>query len=196
MLRERQPPPGSEEAVARLEHAAADPDAIAGGGLRTLHLAGRHPDLRILAALLDAGAALELRDRESGWTPLLHASHLRNRPAAPLFLERDAEATRARTGGITPLVMAAGNGMAGAVRKLPPRRARRPERPLGGRRRRDQRHPFRCAVGPRSPLSRPLVLPKIRRFAHPRHQLADRGLLPPLRRRGVLPPVFRTLWRG
>ena len=107
-----------EEVAALLEHAAADPDAIAGAGWAPLHLASRHAELRILEALLAAGADIELRDRRNGWTPLLHAIHVRNRPAVAALVAQGADVNAPGDGGITPLIMASGYGMADTVRLL------------------------------------------------------------------------------
>lgn len=120
-----------EEVRALLEHAAADPDAIAGAGWGPLHLASRHADLAILHALLAADADIELRDHRNGWTPLLHAIHVRNRPAVVALLERGADVNRAGDSGITPLIMASGYGMAETVRHLLDRGAD-PRAEMGG----------------------------------------------------------------
>ena len=110
---------GELEAVeALLEHAGADPDAIAEAGWAPLHLASRHADLAILQALVAAGADVELRDHRNGWTPLLHAIHLRNEPAVAALLEGGADVNRAGESGITPLIMASGYGMMDTVRLL------------------------------------------------------------------------------
>ena len=110
---------GDLEAVeALLEHAGADPDAIAGAGWAPLHLASRHADRGILDALVEAGANIELRDRRNGWTPLLHAIHVRNEPAVAALIGAGANANRPGESGITPLIMASGYGMADTVRLL------------------------------------------------------------------------------
>ena len=107
-----------EEVRALLEHAASDPDEIAASGWAPLHLASRHRDLGALHALLAAGADVELLDRNTGWTPLLHAIHVRNSGAVEALLEAGSDANRRGASGITPLAMAAGYGMADAVRLL------------------------------------------------------------------------------
>jgi ankyrin repeat protein len=110
---------GDLEAVrALLEHAGADPNAIAEAGWAPLHLASRHADLGILHALIAGSADLELRDERNGWTPLLHAIHVRNVPAVTALVEAGADLNRAGRSGITPLIMASGYGMADTVRLL------------------------------------------------------------------------------
>lgn len=107
------------EAVrALLEHAGADPDAIAEAGWAPLHLASRHADLGILHALIGEGADIELRDQRNGWTPLLHAIHVRNAPAVAALVEAGSDVNRTGRSGITPLIMASGYGMADTVRLL------------------------------------------------------------------------------
>ena len=103
---------------ALLQHAGADPDAIAGAGWGPLHLASRRADLGVLEALVAHGADLELRDHRNGWTPLLHAIHIRNEPAAAALIQHGAEVNRPGESGITPLIMASGYGMAATVRLL------------------------------------------------------------------------------
>ncbi len=120
-----------DEVRALLEHADADPNAIAGSGLGSLHVAARHRDSAILLALLDAGADIEQRDERGGWTPLLHAIHLRNREGISLLLGRGADGNRPGSSGITPLIMAAGYGMADTVRILLDRGAD-PRAEMGG----------------------------------------------------------------
>ena len=103
---------------ALLQHAGADPDAMAEAGWGHLHLASRHADPGILRVLVAAGADIELRDQVNGWTPLLHAIHVRNGPAVAALVEVGADVNRTGKGGITPLIMAAGYGMTGTVRLL------------------------------------------------------------------------------
>ena len=103
---------------ALLQHAGADPDAMAEAGWGPLHLASRHADPGILRVLVAAGADIELRDQVNGWTPLLHAIHVRNGPAVAALVEVGADVNRTGKGGITPLIMAAGYGMTGTVRLL------------------------------------------------------------------------------
>ena len=107
-----------DEVRALLEHANADPDAIAGAGWAPLHLAARLPDPAILNALFAAGADIELYDERNGWTPLLHAIHTRNGAAVAALVRRGADVNRAGRSGITPLIMASGYGMADAARLL------------------------------------------------------------------------------
>ena len=107
-----------EAVEALLEHAGADPDAIAEAGWAPLHLASRHSDLGILRALVAAGADVELRDHRNGWTPLLHAIHVRNELAVAALIESGADVDRSGKSGITPLIMASGYGMTGTVRLL------------------------------------------------------------------------------
>ena len=110
---------GELQAVqALLEHGGADPDAIAEAGWAPLHLASRHADLAILHTLVAAGADVELRDHRNGWTPLLHAIHVRNEPAVAALLEGGADVNRTGESGITPLIMASGYGMTDTVRLL------------------------------------------------------------------------------
>ena len=103
---------------ALLQHAGADPDAMAEAGWGPLHLASRHADPGILRVLVAAGADIELRDQVNGWTPLLHAIHVRNGPAVAALVEVGADVNRTGKGGITPLIMASGYGMTGTVRLL------------------------------------------------------------------------------
>ncbi len=110
---------GELEAVrALLDHADADPDAIAEAGWGPLHLASRHSDLAVLRALVAGGADIELRDRRNGWTPLLHAIHVRNGPAVTALIEAGADVNRTGKSGMTPLIMASGYGMTDSVRLL------------------------------------------------------------------------------
>ncbi len=104
-----------DEVRALLEHAGSDPDEIGASGWAPLHLAARNRDSRVLEALVEAGADLDLLDRRNGWTPLLHAIHLRNDDAARVLVEAGAEVNRSADSGVTPLAMAAGYGMVGAV---------------------------------------------------------------------------------
>ncbi len=103
---------------ALLQHAGADPDAIAEAGWGPLHLASRHADLGVLRALVAAGADIELQDQRNGWTPLLHAIHVRNGPAVAALIEAGTDVNRTGESGITPLIMASGYGMTETVRLL------------------------------------------------------------------------------
>ncbi len=103
---------------ALLQHAGADPDAIAEAGWGPLHLASRHADLGVLRALVAAGADIELQDQRNGWTPLLHAIHVRNGPAVTALIEAGTDVNRTGESGITPLIMASGYGMTETVRLL------------------------------------------------------------------------------
>lgn len=103
---------------ALLEHADADPDGFGGDGRAPIHRAARRADAEIVGRLLEAGADLDLRDRRNGWTPLLHAIHWRNRPAAAALIEAGADVDARSRSGNTPLFMAAGYGMEGIVRQL------------------------------------------------------------------------------
>jgi len=69
--------------------------------------AARHDALDAVAALLDAGAAVDRRDRRNGWTALQHAVHTASAGAVRLLLERGADANAAdHPGALTPLLMA------------------------------------------------------------------------------------------
>ena len=103
---------------ALLQHAGADPDAIAEAGWGPLHLASRHADLGVLRALVAAGADIELQDQRNGWTPLLHAIHVRNGQAVAALIEAGTDVNRTGESGITPLIMASGYGMTETVRLL------------------------------------------------------------------------------
>ena len=78
-----------------------------GDAWTALMWAARHDAVDAMAALLDAGASVDARDRRNGWTALQHAIHTRNIGAARLLLERGADPNAAaHPGARTPLLMA------------------------------------------------------------------------------------------
>lgn len=78
-----------------------------GDAWTALMWAARHGAIDAMAALVDAGAAVDARDRRNGWTALQHAIHARNIGAVRLLLERGADSNAAaHPGALTPLLMA------------------------------------------------------------------------------------------
>ena len=109
--------------VAALAAAAA----VAAGCLRrelpALHMAARRGDVAAIRLLLQAGADIEAPAGVNDWTPLQHAIHKRRTASAKVLLEAGADPNgrRGQTGsarGITPLMMAAGNGQLEIVQAL------------------------------------------------------------------------------
>jgi ankyrin repeat protein len=83
------------------------PDEMGRGGMTALMWAARAGALDAMKALVDAGADPNRFDgRSTGWPPLLHAIHTRQRAAAQLLLEHGAD-PNLRADGLTPLLMAA-----------------------------------------------------------------------------------------
>jgi len=86
------------------------PDEMGRDGISPLMWAARRGQVGAMARLLDAGAAIDLRDRHyHGWTPMLHAIHKGQVEAVRLLLDRGADVNAASTdGGLTPLIAASG----------------------------------------------------------------------------------------
>jgi ankyrin repeat protein len=94
------------------------PDEMGRDGMTALMWAARAGALDVLTVLLDAGADPNRHDgRATGWTPLMHAIHKRQRAAVRLLLDRGADANLPG-GGETPLLMASGDPDADLVALL------------------------------------------------------------------------------
>lgn len=79
----------------------------------------RDGDIAEAQRLAAAGLDLDSPLGENGWTPLLHAIHVRRSESVALLLQHGADADRASaSGAITPLVLAASYGDAPIVKKL------------------------------------------------------------------------------
>lgn len=96
------------------------------GPFTPLMLAARAGHVAVLNALLDAGADVNRRDADNGWTPLMHALHKRRHQAAQLLLARGADAGTG-PGGISALEMAALDNDAAMIRLLLPAGATSPQ---------------------------------------------------------------------
>jgi ankyrin repeat protein len=110
----------ARNAVGTLRQLLADghpPDEPDADGLTALMWAARTGAIDAMAALLDAGADPNGRDRRNRWTPLLHAVHTRQIDAVRLLLERGADPD-ARTASHTALMMAAADPDPAMVRLL------------------------------------------------------------------------------
>jgi len=83
-----------------------DPNERDGNGLTPLMWAARSGAVEAMAALLDGGADVEVRDDRNGWTALFHAVHVRQSAAVRLLLDRGAD-PNAFAHWATPLMMAA-----------------------------------------------------------------------------------------
>ncbi|HXO22669.1 MAG TPA: ankyrin repeat domain-containing protein [Thermoanaerobaculia bacterium] len=84
-----------------------------------LDLAARNGRVGAIAALLDAGAAVdELDGGPNGWTPLMHAVHKGQESAVDLLLARGADPNAVAAVGHTALDLAAGQGELAIVRRL------------------------------------------------------------------------------
>ena len=83
------------------------PDDAEDDGITAVMWAARYGAVHAMAVLLDAGADANARDKNNGWTPLLHAIHKQRPQAVRLLLDRGADANAAAPGGVTPLLMAA-----------------------------------------------------------------------------------------
>src|SRR5262245_26185082 len=84
-------------AVRRLLAGGHRPDET-GDALPALMWAARHDAIAAIGALLDAGAAIDRRDRRNGWTALQHAIHTRSPAAVRLLLARGADPNAAEIG--------------------------------------------------------------------------------------------------
>lgn len=87
--------------------------------------AAREGDLVTIAALLEAGAAVDARAGVNGWTPLQHAIHKNQAAVVKALLAAGADANAGSSppsslhaSGITPLMMAAGYGQLEIVESL------------------------------------------------------------------------------
>lgn len=119
-------PRSLEELLARGAdlHAAPGPD-----GFRPLALAARAGALKLMAALLDAGADPNLRDASGNrWVPLMHAVHKHQTGSVRLLLQRGALADGPPQLRLTPLMMAVASGQTDVARLLLDRGAN-PRRP-------------------------------------------------------------------
>jgi len=77
-------------------------------------IAARRGALAAMNALFDAGADPNRRDRRFDWTPLMHAVHKGQAKATEALLERGADPNLGTEGGLTPLMMAAGDPIRGS----------------------------------------------------------------------------------
>src|SRR5262245_33090850 len=105
------------DGLRRLLAAGMTPDE--GGDVWTgLIWAARENAVAAMTVLLDAGADVNMRDRNNRWTPLLHAIHRQNTEAALLLLDRGADPNLPSPDGVTPLIMAADSPRPIIVRAL------------------------------------------------------------------------------
>jgi ankyrin repeat protein len=89
------------------------------GDITPLSLAARRGDTREITRLAAAGEDVNRPDPAlNHWTPLLHAIHKAQRASVDALIAAGADVNRLGPEGLTPLIMAAGNGQAGIVRRL------------------------------------------------------------------------------
>ena len=109
------------EVTMLLKTTSADAAADAWSPLIWAARAGR---VKVMTLLLDAGADPNRRDGRRGWTPLMHAQHVKQSGAAQLLLARGADGTTG-AGGTSPLPLAALDNDVALLRALlaahPPR---------------------------------------------------------------------------
>lgn len=86
--------------------------------LPPMAVAARTGDVAAIAKLGAAGAELNIRGGVNGWTPLLHAIHKDRPSSVDALLAAGADVNARGSGGITPLMMAAGYGYTGIVKTL------------------------------------------------------------------------------
>jgi hypothetical protein len=111
----------AEGDVAGLRAALAGGATVNGresGGLAPIHWAARRGQVDALAALIGAGADLNLEGGGNGWTPLQHAVHKNQEAAVRRLLDAGAQVDRRRPGEATALIMAAGYGQTGVAQAL------------------------------------------------------------------------------
>jgi len=110
---------GDVAAVRAALAAGADPNAVADHGFTPLDWAARFGQIETMKALVDAGAALDLRDEgPNGWTPIMHALHKGQARAALALLEWGADPDSRSDNGQTPLMRAACEDVPEVVRAL------------------------------------------------------------------------------
>jgi ankyrin repeat protein len=95
------------DTVRRLLADGHPPDDAEDDGITAVMWAARYGAIHAMTVLLDAGADANARDKNNGWTPLLHAVHKQRPQAVRLLLERGADPNAAAPGGVTPPLMAA-----------------------------------------------------------------------------------------
>ncbi len=109
---------GDRAAVVRLLADGADPDQLDGSGRSALARAVRAGHFQLVGILVAEGADPNLRGAARGWTPLLHAVHVKGMDAVRALLNAGADPNVASESGRTPLMMAAGYGFPRITRLL------------------------------------------------------------------------------
>lgn len=80
--------------------------------------AARKGDVQAIAALVKSGQSPDAESGVNGWTPLMHAIHTNRLQSVEALLRAGADVNRACCRGLTPLILAAGNGQREIVRLL------------------------------------------------------------------------------
>ncbi|HZC27229.1 MAG TPA: ankyrin repeat domain-containing protein [Actinopolymorphaceae bacterium] len=94
------------EAVRVLLDSGADPNVLDESGANALHHAAAADDLASAEALIEAGADLDLRDREHASSPVLWAENFHHREMVQLLLRRGARVNLQEAGklGLTSVI--------------------------------------------------------------------------------------------
>ena len=110
---------GNVPAVRRLLAQGVDPNGFDRHGWTALMWAVRFDREAATQALLDASADPNLPDRATnGWTPLQHALHTRAYACARLLIDAEADVNQRSCGGLTALILVAGDGHPEMVQAL------------------------------------------------------------------------------
>ena len=80
--------------------------------------AARKGDTQAIASLVKAGQSPDEPSGVNGWTPLMHAIHTNKLQSVEALLRAGANVNRSCCRGLTPLILASGNGQSEIVRLL------------------------------------------------------------------------------
>jgi hypothetical protein len=80
--------------------------------------AARKGDVQAIASLVKSGQSPDAESGVNGWTPLMHAIHTNKLQSVEALLQAGADVNRSCCRGLTPLILAAGNGQQDIVRLL------------------------------------------------------------------------------
>jgi len=107
--------------MTRMEWLALFAVAWAGCGVQSISpiaSAARKGDVKAIAELAKAGQSTDEPSGVNGWTPLMHAIHTNKLQSVEALVQAGADVNRSCCRGLTPLILAAGNGQDEIVRIL------------------------------------------------------------------------------